>query len=91
MGSSAIGHFEQLLLTAILTLEDDAYGVTIHERVAEFCAPKPVTIVPLSILTTSLPGGSYGTSYSQTLKASGGTGTYSWSKISRNSHAPDLP
>ena len=30
-----IGHFEQLVLTAVLTLGDDAYGVTIHETVVE--------------------------------------------------------
>lgn len=41
---AALGQFEQLLLTAILTLDDDAYGVTIHARVVEFAAPKPVSI-----------------------------------------------
>jgi PadR family transcriptional regulator, regulatory protein PadR len=30
-----IGHFEQLVLTAVLSLGDDAYGVTIHEAVVE--------------------------------------------------------
>ena len=30
----SIGQFEQLILTAILSLRDDAYGVTIHQRVA---------------------------------------------------------
>jgi DNA-binding PadR family transcriptional regulator len=30
-----IGHFEQLVLTAVLSLGDDAYGVTIHETVVE--------------------------------------------------------
>ena len=27
-----IGQFEQLVLTAILSLRDDAYGITIHEK-----------------------------------------------------------
>ena len=34
---------------------------------------------PLSISTTSLPGGTTGTAYSATLKASGGTTPYTWS------------
>lgn len=42
--SAPIGQFEQLLLTAILSLGDDAYGVTIHARVEEFAAPRPVAI-----------------------------------------------
>jgi phospholipase C len=33
---------------------------------------------PLSIVTTALPGATLGTSYSQTLKASGGIQPYSW-------------
>jgi DNA-binding PadR family transcriptional regulator len=43
-GSLPLGPFEQLLLTAILSLRDEAYGVTIHARVAELSAPKPVSI-----------------------------------------------
>jgi PadR family transcriptional regulator PadR len=43
-GSPALPQFEQLLLTAVLTLEDDAYGVTIHARVQELCAPKRVAL-----------------------------------------------
>lgn len=34
---------------------------------------------PLTITTASLPGGTVGTAYSQTLAATGGTGAYSWS------------
>src|SRR5438128_6313970 len=39
----SIGQFEQLVLTAILTLRDDAYGVTIHARVAELAQPRAVS------------------------------------------------
>jgi hypothetical protein len=35
--------------------------------------------VPFSITTTSLPGGTVGSAYSQTLTASGGTTPYTWS------------
>ena len=34
---------------------------------------------PISITTSSLPGGQVGVSYQQTLQASGGTGSYTWS------------
>jgi len=45
-------------------------------------APRPVTIVPLSILTASLPSATVGAAYSQTLNASGGSGVYRWSIVS---------
>ncbi len=38
-----------------------------------------VTPKPLTITTTSLPGGVVGVHYTTTLKASGGTGTFTWS------------
>ena len=34
---------EQLVLTAILSLRDNAYGVTIHEKVQELAAPKAIS------------------------------------------------
>ena len=40
----SIGQFEQLVLTAILTLDDDAYGVTIHSRVQELARSKAVSL-----------------------------------------------
>jgi len=40
----SIGQFEQLVLTAILTLHDDAYGVTIHAKVAELARPKAASL-----------------------------------------------
>jgi PadR family transcriptional regulator PadR len=41
---AVIGQFEQLVLTAILSLRDDAYGVTIREAVEELAAPKNVSL-----------------------------------------------
>ena len=34
---------EQLVLTAVLSLRDNAYGVTIHQKVQELAAPKPIS------------------------------------------------
>jgi PadR family transcriptional regulator PadR len=40
----SIGQFEQLVLTAILSLREQAYGVTIHAKVAELAEPKAVSL-----------------------------------------------
>jgi DNA-binding PadR family transcriptional regulator len=40
----AIGQFEQVVLTAVLSLRDQAYGVTIHQRVEELSNPKSVSL-----------------------------------------------
>ena len=42
--ASSLGQFEQLVLTAILALRDDAYGVTIHSKVQELAEPKSVSL-----------------------------------------------
>ena len=42
--SDSLGQFEQLVLTAILTLRDDAYGVSIHAQAAELSRPKAVSL-----------------------------------------------
>jgi DNA-binding PadR family transcriptional regulator len=42
--STSIGQFEQVVLTAVLSLREDAYGVSIHRRVEELSSPKPVTL-----------------------------------------------
>jgi PadR family transcriptional regulator, regulatory protein PadR len=34
--------FEQIILTAILSLRDDAYGVTIHQKACHLAAPKEI-------------------------------------------------
>ncbi len=36
--------FEQLVLAAILTLKEDAYGVTIHAKVQELAYPKAIAL-----------------------------------------------
>ena len=41
---ATIGQFEQLVLTAILALPDNAYGVTIHQSVGDLAAPKSVSL-----------------------------------------------
>ena len=40
----SLGQFEQLVLTAILSLGDNAYGVTIHRKVEELALPKSVSL-----------------------------------------------
>ena len=40
----SLGQFEQLVLTAILTLRDEAYGVTIHSKVQELARPKAISL-----------------------------------------------
>lgn len=40
----SLGQFEQLVLTAILSLHENAYGVTIHSRVEELAQPKAVSL-----------------------------------------------
>jgi len=40
----SLGQFEQLVLTAILALDNNAYGVTIHRKVAELSRPKSVSL-----------------------------------------------
>lgn len=42
--SPTLGQFEQLVLTAILSLGDNAYGVTIHARVEELAAPRKAAL-----------------------------------------------
>lgn len=41
---SSLGQFEQLVLTAILTLGDNAYGVTIHARIDELGRPRKAAL-----------------------------------------------
>src|SRR5271157_813438 len=42
--ADSLGQFEQLVLTAILALRDDAYGVTIHSKVQELARPKATSL-----------------------------------------------
>ena len=38
----ALGQFEQLVLTAVLALGENAYGVTIHAKVEELTRPRKI-------------------------------------------------
>ncbi|MBV9505197.1 MAG: helix-turn-helix transcriptional regulator [Acidobacteriia bacterium] len=40
----SVGQFEQIILTAILSLGHQAYGVTIHEKATRLAAPKKVSL-----------------------------------------------
>ena len=40
----SLGQFEQLVLTAIVSLGDNAYGVTIHAKVQALARPKRVLL-----------------------------------------------
>src|SRR5947209_6676630 len=42
--AESLGQFEQLVLTAILSLRDDAYGVTIHSKIQELAWPKAASL-----------------------------------------------
>ena len=42
--SDSLGQFEQLVLTSVVTLGDNAYGVTIHKKVHELASSKAVTL-----------------------------------------------
>ena len=42
--TDSLGQFEQLVLTAILMLREDAYGVTIHAKVEALAEPKAVSL-----------------------------------------------
>src|SRR5215475_13311900 len=39
----SLGHFEQMVLSALVALEDNAYGVTIHEKVEELSDPRYIS------------------------------------------------
>src|SRR5258705_7376059 len=40
----SLGQFEQLVMTAILTVRENAYGVTIHSKIEELVSPKAVSL-----------------------------------------------
>ena len=42
--SGSLGQLEQLVLTAILSLRENAYGVTIHAKVEKMAHPRTVTL-----------------------------------------------
>ena len=46
---ASIGQLEQLALTAIVGPRDDAYGVTIHNRVSELSHPKRISLASIYV------------------------------------------
>jgi DNA-binding PadR family transcriptional regulator len=42
--AAPVGQFEQVVLTAILALAENAYGVTIHAEIGRLIAPKAVSL-----------------------------------------------
>ena len=61
--TNSLGEFEQVVLTAVLTLGDRAYGVTIHDKVCELAAPKPVKLGSIYITLERLTDKGYLTSW----------------------------
>ena len=47
--SDSLGQFEQLVLTAVVSQGDNAYGVSIHKKVEELLAPKSVTLAAVYV------------------------------------------
>jgi DNA-binding PadR family transcriptional regulator len=44
MAAGSIGQFEQLVLAAILSLRENAYGITIQQAVSELAQPKKISL-----------------------------------------------
>lgn len=42
--ANTVGQFEQIVLTAILSLREDAYGVTIHQKAERLAAPRKISL-----------------------------------------------
>jgi PadR family transcriptional regulator, regulatory protein PadR len=59
MKSESVGQFEQLVLTAILALRDDAYGVSIHAKVADLAKPKNISLGAIYITLDRLEDKGY--------------------------------
>ena len=51
--SDSLGQFEQLVLTSVITLGDNAYGVTIHKKVHELVVSK--YLIPLNRIRIEMP------------------------------------
>jgi PadR family transcriptional regulator PadR len=42
--TDSVGQFEQMVLTAILSLRDRAYGVSIHQKVQQLAQPRDISL-----------------------------------------------
>jgi PadR family transcriptional regulator, regulatory protein PadR len=70
--ASGLGQFEQLVLTAILALHGDAYGVTIHAKVKELAQPKVVSLGAIYVTLDRLEDKGYLASWLSEPKAERG-------------------
>jgi DNA-binding PadR family transcriptional regulator len=61
--TDSVGQFEQLVMTAILTLGEEAYGVTIHAKVTELGRPKPVSLGAIYVTLDRLEDKGFVTSW----------------------------
>jgi hypothetical protein len=64
------------------TAGTSTFTVRATDRNGSDSQPLSITVDPatLTITTSSLPNATFGSAYSQTLQATGGSGTYSWSR-----------
>ena len=71
--SDSLGQFEQLVLTAVVTLGENAYGVTIHKRVQDLAWSKAVTLGAIYVTLDRLEDKGYVSSwFSEPTAARGG-------------------
>jgi PadR family transcriptional regulator, regulatory protein PadR len=71
--SDSLGQFEQLVLTAVVTLGENAYGVTIHKRVQDLSSSKAVTLGAIYVTLDRLEDKGYVSSWlSEPTAARGG-------------------
>ena len=59
----APGQFEQVVLTAVLTLGTDAYGVSIFRRAQEFVAPRTISLGAVYVTLDRMEDKGYLTSW----------------------------
>lgn len=71
--SDSLGQFEQLVLTAVLTLGENAYGVTIHKKVQDLASSKSITLGAIYVTLDRLEDKGYVSSWlSEPTAARGG-------------------
>ena len=71
--SDSLGQFEQLVLTAVVTLGENAYGVTIHKKVQDLASSKAVTLGAIYVTLDRLEDKGYVSSWlSEPIAARGG-------------------
>jgi PadR family transcriptional regulator, regulatory protein PadR len=71
--SDSLGQFEQLVLTAVVTLGENAYGVTIHKRVQDLASAQVVTLGAIYVTLDRLEDKGYVSSWlSEPIAARGG-------------------